>query len=225
MCIFVDIQKVFDTVGHNIPIQKLNHYGIRGVATNWFSSHLQNRLQYVSINGFNSMLEHIHCDVPQGFILGPLLFFIYINDLNCAIRYCSVHHFADDTNLLNYNNSVKRMNKQVNQDLKNLTNWLNANKICLNVSKTEVVLFKSSRKLTDVPLKLKLNGKRLYPTNSVKYLDIDFDENLTWRQQISDIAIKLSKANGILSKLRHFIDTKTLKSIYHVCLGTKFKLN
>ena len=122
-----DLQKVFDKVDHDILIQKLNHYGIRGVANNWFSSYLQNRSQYVSINGFNSKLEHIHCGVPQGSILGPLLFLIYINDLNCAIRYCSVHHFADDTNLLNYNNSVKRMNKQVNQDLKNLTNWLNAN--------------------------------------------------------------------------------------------------
>ena len=156
-----------------------------------------------------------HCDVPQGSLLGPLLFLIYINDPNCAIRYCSVHYFADDTNLLNYNNSVKRMNKQVNQVLKNLTNWLNANKICLNVNKAEAVLFKSSRKPTDVPLKLKLNGKRLYPTNSVKYLGINIDENLTWKQQISDIAIKLNKGNGILSKLRHFIDRKTLKSIYH----------
>ena len=118
--IFIDLQKAFDTVDHDILIQKLNHYGIRGVANNWFSSYLQNRSQYVSINGFNSKLEHIHCGVPQGSILGPLLFLIYINDLNCAIRYCSVHHFADDTNLLNYNNSVKRMNKQVNQDLKNI---------------------------------------------------------------------------------------------------------
>ena len=106
------------------------------------------------------MLEHTQCGVPQGSILGTL-FLIYINDLNYAIRYCSVHHFADDTNLLNYNNSVKRMNKQIIQDLKNLTNWLNANKICQNVSKTEVVLFKLSRKRTDVPLKLKPNGKRL----------------------------------------------------------------
>ena len=73
---------------------------------------------------------------------------------------------------------MKRMNKQVNQDLKNLTNWLKANKICLNVSKTEAVLFKSSRKLADVPLNLKLNGKRLYPTNLVKYLGINIDENL-----------------------------------------------
>ena len=99
--------------------------------------------------------------------------------------------------------------------MKNLTNCLNANKICLNVSKTEVVLFKLSRKPTDDPLKLKLNGKRLYPTNSVKYLGIDIDDNLNWKQQISDIVIKLNKANSILSKLRHFINRKTLKSIYH----------
>ena len=140
---------------------------MKGIANNWFSSYLQNRSKYVSINGFNSMLEHIHCGVPQGSIRGPLLFLIYT--INCAIRYCLVHHFADDTNVLNYNNSVKRINKQLSQDLKNLTYWLNANKICLNISKTEVVLFKSSRKLTNVPLKPKLNGKRLYPKRLYPY--------------------------------------------------------
>ena len=133
---FVDLQKAFDTVDQDILIQKLNHCCIRGVANNWFSSQLQNRSQYVSINGVNSNLEHIHCGVPQKSILGPLLFLIYINDLNCAIRYCSVH-FADDINLLNYNNSVKEVNqvnqltktgKIINQDWKNRTNWLNANK-------------------------------------------------------------------------------------------------
>ena len=150
----------------------LNHYGIRGVANNRLSSYLQNRSQYISKNGFNPKSEHVVCGVPQVYILGPLLFLMYINYLNCAIIYCSVYHFADDTNLLNYNNSVKKkdkMNKQVNQDLKNLTNWLNANRICLNFTKTEVVSFKLSRKLTDVPLKLKLSGKILYATNSVSW--------------------------------------------------------
>ena len=107
------------------------------------------------------------------------------------------------------------MNKQVNQDLKNLTNWLNKDKNYLNINKTEVVLFKSSKKLTDVPLKLKLNGKRLYPTNSVKCLNIKIDENVDWKQQISDMAIKLNRRNAILFNLRHFIYIKTLKSIYH----------
>ena len=116
----------------------MNDYDIRGVANHWFSSYYENRSQYVSINGFNSKLDHIHCGVLQGSILVPLLFLIYINDLNCAIRCCLVHHFAEDTNLLNYNNPVKRMNKQVNQGLKNLANWLNANNICLMVNKTEV---------------------------------------------------------------------------------------
>ena len=92
--------------------------------------------------------------------------------------------------------------------MKNLTN-------CLNISKIEVVLFKSSRKLTDVVFKLKLNGKRLHPRNSVKYLCIDVDGNFNWKQQISDIAINLNKENDILTKLRHFIGSKTLKLIYH----------
>ena len=92
---------------------------------------------------------------------------------------------------------------------------LNANKICLNLSKTDTVLFKSSRKLLDAPLKQKLDGKRLYPTNSVKYLGIKTDENFNWKQQISDIAINLNKAIAILTTLRHFLDRKTLKSIYH----------
>ena len=98
--IFIDLQKAFDTVDHNILLQKLNHYGIRGIANNWFNSYLSNRTQFVSINGFQSKTKNISIGVPQGSVLGPLLFLIYINDLNVAINYAIVHHFADDTNLL-----------------------------------------------------------------------------------------------------------------------------
>ena len=101
---------------------------------------------------------------------------------------------------------------------KTLKNWLNANKSWLNISKTQVVLFKSSRKLTDAPWKLKLKRKRLYPTNSVKYLGINVDENFNWKQQIYDIFIKLNRENVILSQVRHFIDRETLKSVYHAIL-------
>ena len=94
------------------------------------------------------------------------------------MKYCKVHHFADDANLLNFNNSIKKINKQVGHHLEYLSYWLNANKICLNVSKIEVVLFTSIRKQTETTLKLKLNGKRLCTTNSVKYLGIKIDENL-----------------------------------------------
>ena len=119
------------------------------------------------------------------------------------------------TNLINFNSSIKVINKQVTKDLKILSNWLSANKICLNVSKTEVVLFRSTKKQLDFGLKLKLNEKRLYPTNSVKYLGVKTDEHLIWKPHIDGIFAKLNKTNALLSKIRHFVDQKTLKSIYH----------
>ena len=133
--VFVDLQKAFDTVDHQILLTKLNHYGIRGVSNDWFKSYLSNRNQYVPINGYESGLAAINCGVPQGSVLGPLLFLLHINDLNQAIKFYKVHHFADDTNLLCLSNSIKKPSKLVNADLKHLLNWLNANKISLNVKK------------------------------------------------------------------------------------------
>ena len=133
--VFVDLQKAFDTVDHQILLAKLNHYGIRGVSNDWFKSYLSNRNWYVSINGFDSGLTSIDCGIPQGSVLGPLLFLLYINDLNQAIKFCKVQHFADDTNLLCLSNSIKKLNKLVNTDLKHVVNWLNANKLSLNVKK------------------------------------------------------------------------------------------
>ena len=117
------LQKAFDTVDHQILLAKLSHYGIRGVSNDWFKSYISNRSQYVSRNGYDSGLAAISFGV----------FLLYINDLNQAIKFCKVHHFADDTNLLCLGNSIKKLNKLVNADLKRLVNWLNANKISLNV--------------------------------------------------------------------------------------------
>ena len=170
--IFVDLQKAFDTVGHQILLAKLNHNGICGDSNDWFKSYLFNRKQYVSINGYESGLAALNCGIPQGSVLGPLLFLIFINDLNQAIKFSKVHHFADDTNLLCLSNSIKKLNKLVNaDDLKHLANRLNANKVALNI-KTEMVIFKSKQKKFEGDLKIKLYGKGLYPTESVKYLGV-----------------------------------------------------
>ena len=105
--------------------------------------------------------------VPQGYVLGPILFLIYINGLNHAVKYGKMHHFADDTNLLHLNSRTKKLNRPVNLDMKHLSVWLNANKISLNIQNTELVIFKQKRKILDHGLKIKLNRKRLYLTPSV----------------------------------------------------------
>ena len=127
---------------------KLHHYGIHGVSNDWLKSYLSNRNQCVSINGFDSGLAAINCGIPQGSVLGPLLFLLYVNDLNQAIKFCKVHHFADDSN--------KLVNADLNADVK----------------MTEMVIFKSKQKKFEGDLKLKLCGKRLYPTESIKYLGV-----------------------------------------------------
>ena len=134
--VFVDLQKAFDIVDHQILLVKLNHYGIFGVSNDWFKSYLPNHNQYVSINGYKSGLAAINCRVPQGSVLGPLLFLLDINDLNQATKSCKVHHFTDDTNLLYLSNSIKKLNKLFKADVKHLFNWLNANKILFNFKKS-----------------------------------------------------------------------------------------
>ena len=151
--IFVDLEKAFDTVEHDIK-----HYGVRGLANHWFKSYLSHKKQFVSVNGHDSNPPPVLYGVTQGSVLIPLLFLIYINDLNQAIKFCKVHHFADDTNL-HFGKSMIKLNKYVNLDMKNLTDWLNANKISLNVQKTELVIFKHQRKKLGGEIKIKLNRK------------------------------------------------------------------
>ena len=211
---FVDLQQAFDTVDHKILLHKLEYYGIQGVCNDWFKSYLSDHKQFVSINGYNSDLMPGDYGVPQGSVLGPLLFLIYINDLHKVIRYCKVHHFADDTNLFHTSKSVKNLNKQINRDMKHLNNWLSANKISLNVEKTELVIFKSPRKVLLDEIKIKLSGKRLYPSNSVKFLGIKIDRFLYWHDQVNSIAVKLNRANALLLKIRNYVNMKTLRNIY-----------
>ena len=139
---------------------------------------------------------------------------MFKNDLNRTLRFCKVHHFADDTNLLCLSNSIKKLSKLINAELKHLVNWLNANKISLNVKKTEMAIFKSKQKKLEGDLKIKLCGKRLYPTESVKYLGVKIDTNLTWQHHVNDLSIKLNRANALLFKIRKYVSPKILRSIY-----------
>ena len=195
-------------------LAKLEHYVMCGIANEWCKSCLFDRKQFVSINGHISNKTSIKYGVPQGSVLGLLLFLIYVSDLNHAIKLCKVHHFADDANLAHFNKSVNKLNKYINIDMKNLTNWLNANKTLLNVEKTELVIFKHKNKKLECLIKIKFSRKRLYPSKSVKYLGVKIDENLNWKDQAYDIVTKLNRANALLYEIRNYVSFNTLKAIY-----------
>ena len=209
--VFADLKKAFNTADHNIVLEKLDYYGIRGAPKDWFYSYLDNQKQYDALNGSNSSIKPILTGVPQGSVLGPLLFLIYINDLCKCVKYSETYHFADDTNMLLSHSSLETLAKRMNSDLKNLSQWLKANKLSLNVTKTELIIFHSSSKKTDPSLKIILDGKRLIQTDTVKYLGVLLDDCLLWSKQINHVATKLNQASGILSKLRSRAFLKILK--------------
>ena len=131
------------------------------------------------------------------------------------MTYSKVHLFADDTNLLFTNSSLKKLNSSVNLDLKNLCVWLRANKISLNAKKTELILFKNRQKKITKNLNFRLSGQKINPSKSIKYLGVTIDEHLTWNHHINNLASTLSRANGMLCKIRHFVPYPTLISIYY----------
>ena len=148
----------------------------------------------------------------QGSVLGHLLLLIYINDLHYAIRFAQSFHFADDLCLLNIQNTISKINRSLNKALKELSFWLYANKITLNIAKTEVILFKTKHKPAS-DWRLKLCRIRLYKTKYLRYLGIKIDRNLNWKIHIHDLTSKLQRANNtVLAKLRHFVNNKILRS-------------
>ena len=212
--VFVDLEKAFDTVNHSILLKKLEYYGIRQLSNKWLYSYLTDRFQKVSLNGSSSEYCKITCGVPQGSILGPLLFLLYINDMHKSIRHSLVHHFADDTNLLCSHKDPKVLRKRMNEDLKYLFTWLCANRLSLNVSKTEFIIFKPPRLNLQNRITLKLNGTTIYESKQIKYLGLLLDERLTWKAHIIELRKKLARAVGILYKLKGNCPDNILKSIY-----------
>ena len=212
--IFIDLQKAFDSVDHDILLKKLHHYGVRGLCNDWIRSYLVGRRQFVSVSGVKSTSKVINYGVPQGSVLGPLLFLIYVNDIQNSLIYSKSFIFADDTAALYSDKSLKRLQKRLNIDLKLLSHWLNANKIALNVSKTECILFKNRKQIVDYNLKIKLRGKRLFLTDHTKYLGVLVDKHLSWNMHLEKVAKTLRSTNGMIAKLRHHVPRKTIVMIY-----------
>ncbi len=213
--IFIDLKKAFDTVNHSILLKKLEHYGIRGTSLQWFTSYLTNRKQYVYHNGHSSKIKSISCGVPQGSVLGPLLFLLYINDLPHVSNILRFYLFADDTNLYYESKNLKQLEKVVNKEMNKIFQWLCSNRLALNISKTNFVIFHPYNKPLKEVITLKINKKAIAEEPCVKYLGVLIDSTLSWKSQISTITKKISRSIGIMYKLRPFVNVKIMKSVYY----------
>ena len=218
---------------HDILLEKLDHYGIRDILSDCFRSYLSDRSEFVSINGFNSDYKNIKYGVPQDSVLGPLLFLIFINDINTAIKHSETFYFADNTCLSNIKDSVKEINRVVNKDLKFLVQFINANRISLNVAKSEIAIFRRKKKHLDCDLNLKLCEKnKLKQSNYIRYFDIHMDEYVNWSPHINHLSEKLVKSNAMLGKLCQWSSYQINLLCYFsfpsficlYCIGSEFQL-
>ena len=199
--VFLDFSKAFDTVDHDILLRKLEKYGIRGRALDWFTDYLSNRLQYVTYNGAKSKREIIKCGVPQGSILGPLLFLLYINDLSTVSNDCFSVLFADDTNMFVAGKNTSEMCVKLNNDLQEICEWLRCNKLSLNILKSHYMIFTTKNK-TAQDLDIKISNTAVERVYDTKFLGVYIDAQLTWKKHIEYTCSKLSKCAGILLKAR-----------------------
>ena len=211
---FLDLSKAFDSIDHNILISKLRHYGIRGSPLSLLCNYLSNRKQYVCTNGFQSEIRETTCGVPQGSILGPLLFVIFINDVYLASSYFHTTVYADDTSLFLSGDNLRELIDKT--EFKKVYLWFCTNRLMLNVKKTTCPISNHINKATsNISPYTRLINNDIPISNYAKFLGAIIDKNLTWHEHIHYISGKISKGVGILSKLKYMLPMGILKLIHN----------
>ena len=211
----MDLSKAFDTLDHHILLKKLNNYGIEGPALDWFSSYLPGRQQYVELDGVSSSFSQLSTGVPQGSILGPLLFLIYMNDIPNASTFFKYVLYTDDTTLFSTINISAEATHEIDNHISKVCDWLAVNKLSLNVKKTKYIVFHAINKnMEGVIPEFSINGIIMERVQSFNFLGIFVNEHMFWKTHIYIVANKLIKFSGILNKLKRFLPRYILRTLY-----------
>ena len=207
---FIDLCKAFDSVNHDILIDKLKTYGCSDSTVMWFSSYLSNRSQIVYFKGSLSDKQNIGRGVPQGSILGPLLFVLFVNDIPLHLSKCDSDLYADDTSVYTVGSSSVEVQESLQTDMDSLSKWCLYNDLCINVNKTNSMLIttrqKRSQNSVDISdLNILINGEVVPSCASQRLLGVNISHSLDWDQHITNIRKSINSRLYVLLRIRYFL--------------------
>jgi hypothetical protein len=213
--VFLDLSKAFDTINHDILLNKLEYYGITGTANNLLKSYLRDRTQYVEFDSAKSNTLNNNIGVPQGSILGPLLFTIYINDIANSSNIFKLIAYADDTTLISTIDkfNIENLENSITYEINKISDWLKVNKLSINPKKSKFMIFHLPQRKINY-FKVQINGKDIERLDNFNFLGLIINKNLGWKSHTDVIATKVSKSIGIINRLKYTVSQSILKTLY-----------
>ena len=211
----IDLSKAFNSINHNLLLKKLHAYGVQGVELAWFSNYLTERKQRVVMNGVPSQWTEISTGIPQGSILGPLLFVIFVNDLPSVVEECTVNLYADDTALYSVHSDPGELSRRVQEDLQRVAEWITRNGLRMNVNKTQLlVLNRKGKQSTADSVQVSVGDSKLQKQDCVKYLGVSIDKDLSWKTHIEQIRAQCMAKLAAIRQAGSYLPCHVRKLLY-----------